>query len=668
MHIEIPGRRSLRSLFIQSKWAFFGALLGTMLLGSSRLSAAVPSDQLMSPQSRGFISVPDIEQLIANWHETQIGQLVQDESMRPFIEDVKKQIERKISGVKDKLGIEVEDLRYVAGGEIGLALVEVDNGRAAVALTVDTTNRHRELESFLAKLDKELTKRGATKTTDDREGTTFTTYDVPPQKENDIARQTVYFVQENIFCASDSPREANEMYARFKNKSAGLSEVVTYQETLERCEKEAGDLQPDVQWFADPFGYSRAVRSLEPADKKHAGKDYVKILQEQGFDAVQSLGGFVNLSVGSSFELLHRTAVYAPAIPGEPDKYRLAMRMMKFPNQEELVTHDWLPRKLASYRTFSMDLDNAFRFFGTLFDAIAGYEEAFAGVLEGLERDPYGPQVDVQKDFVAHLGDRVVLVTDYELPITPKCERFMIVVELADEQAIAKTVEKFMKSDPNASSTEFERKTIWEIHEAEADLSGMDLDLDDLELLEPTESSSQDDAFGASALSSSAVCVTDGHLFIASHAEFLRRVLSQQMAEGELSTASDFREVETVMNHLLPGPISAKFFVRTDEAYRPIYELLRQGKMPEAETLFGRLLNRLLTPEESEEEGILREQKIDGHQLPEFDMVRRYFGPAGTLVRTDSDGWFIVGATLTKVAPQARASSIQLSSDVSSVR
>lgn len=663
MHIEIFRRRSLRFLGFASSLAFFPTLLSSTLL-----LAAVPSDQLMSPESRGFVSVPNIEGLISNWHQTQLGQLVQDESMRPFVEDARKQIEKKISGVRDKLGINVEDLRDVAGGEIGVAMVEVNKGRAAIALTVDTTDRHRELESFLTKLDRELTKRGATKTSDDREGTTFTIYDIPPQKENDIARQTVYFVQDNIFCATDSASEANAMHARFKDKSAGLSEVVAYQQTLERCEKEAGDLVPDVQWFADPFGYSRAMRSLEPADSKHAGKDYVKILQEQGFDAVQSLGGFVNLSVGSSFELLHRTAVYAPAIPGEPDKYKLAMRMMKFPNQESLVTHDWLPRKLASYRTFSMDLDNAFQFFGTLFDAIAGYEEAFAGVLEGLERDPYGPQVDVQKDFVAHLGDRIVLVTDYELPITPKCERFMIVVELANEQAIAKTVEKFMKSDPNASSTEFEGKTIWEIHEAEADLSGMDLDLDDLDLLEPTEGAVQDDAFGGASLTSSAVCVTDGHLFIASHADFLRKVLSQQQDSMELSGAGDFREVESVMTHLLPGPIAAKFFVRTDEAYRPTYELLRQGKMPEAETLFGRLLNRLLTPEESEDEGILREQKIDGHQLPEFDMVRRYFGPAGTLVRTDEDGWFVVGATLTKVAPQARASGSQFSNDVRAVR
>ncbi len=109
------------------------------------------------------------------------------------------------------------------------------------------------------------------------------------------------------------------------------------------------------------------------------------------------------------------------------------------------------------------------------------------------------------------------------------------------------------------------------------------------------------------------------------------------------------------MSQLLSGAAAARFFIRTDEAYRPIYELLRQGKMPESETLLGRLLNRLLTPSDDEEEGILRKQKIDGRKLPDFEMVRRYFSPAGTIVRSSDDGWFIVGATLSKLAPQARA-------------
>jgi len=77
--------------------------------------------------------------------------------------------------------------------------------------------------------------------------------------------------------------------------------------------------------------------------------------------------------------------------------------------------------------------------------------------------------------------------------------------------------------------------------------------------------------------------------------------------------------------------------------------------MPESETMLGRLLNRMFTQDEDEYEGILREQKIDGQELPPFEMVRRYFGPAGTLVRSEDNGWFIVGATLSKQAPQARA-------------
>ena len=44
----------------------------------------------------------------------------------------------------------------------------------------------------------------------------------------------------------------------------------------------------------------------------------------------------------------------------------------------------------------------------------------------------------------------------------------------------------------------------------------------------------------------------------------------------------------------------------------------------------------------------LREQAIDGTQLPEFDNVRRYLGPAGLIIRRVEDGWLLEGMTLTK--------------------
>jgi hypothetical protein len=77
-------------------------------------------------------------------------------------------------------------------------------------------------------------------------------------------------------------------------------------------------LSPDARWFVDPFGYARSMRSLDPPDTKRRGNDYVKILQEQGFDAIQGIGGFLNLAVGGSFEALYRTAVFAPPLPDVP--------------------------------------------------------------------------------------------------------------------------------------------------------------------------------------------------------------------------------------------------------------------------------------------------------------------------------------------------------------
>jgi len=621
---------------------------------SSTAQAAVPTDTLMSSETRGYASVLNIHTLKQHWQQTQMGQLVQDEAMKPFVKDLKRQLQRKMTGINDKLGLQIEDLSDIAGGEIGLGIVGRDNERAVVSLVVDTTGREFQREELLEKVAKELAKRDAIRTESIVSGTKLTTFTIPPQKRLPIEQTAVFFVKDNMLCASDSPLEAREMLRRFDGQAGGrLVDVPSYQETVNRCLEGADGLEPEVRWYLDPFGYARAINSLEIAGKKRPGKDYLKILDSEGFSAIKGIGGFVNLAVGGSFELLHRTAIYAPPIPGEPDKYRKAMRMMKFPNSKSLSAKPWLPRKLASYRTFNCDLANAFNHFESLFDKFAGYDEAFAGVLEGLERDPYGPQVDVKEDFVKHLGQRIVLVTDYEVPITPKCERFLFVVELANEAAVAATVQKFMENDPDASRTEFEGKTVWEIQAVEEDISDLDIEIGDLDLLD----SEEDDELNADAteVPASAVCVTGGHLYYASHTDFLKRILSQKGPEEVLSSAGDYREVDTSLSRLLSGPISARTFLRTDEVYRPIYELLRQGKMPESETLFGRLLNRMLTPPDDEDEGILREQKIDGRKLPDFEMVRRYFGPAGTIIRSDDDGWFVVGATLSKLAPQLRA-------------
>jgi hypothetical protein len=621
---------------------------------SAAALAAVPGDTLMSAYTRGFASTPDLLTLEAHWEQTQMGQLIKDEAMQPFVDDLKRQLERKLTGVHQKLGLTYTDLRDVAAGEIAFGLVEQKNAPAAVAVTVDVTGRQDAAKTLLTKIDAELSKRRAKRSEANAGGVSLVIYNIPPQGEKDIAREAVFFLHQDMLCASDSRAEAEGMLKRFGANSGRLADLKAYQETMSRCAAEAGSLAPEIRWFLDPWGYARAARTMV-RDEPNRGKDYVAILESQGFDAIVGMGGFVNLAVDGQFEILHRSSVYAPPVAGAADKYRLAMRMMEFPNGEDLAPQPWIPRKLASYRTFNCDLQNAYQHFGSLFDAIAGVEDAFAEAIKALEVDPYGPHLKVGPEFIAHLGQRVSLVTDYELPITTKSERYLFAVELTNEAAVAATIEKLMLADPNAHRREFEGKTVWEILPPTDDLAEFELGLEPIGA--PEESAPAAGGLGGGgAISNSAVCVTDGHLYMASHLTFLQQVIGKQAPGAEsLGEAGDFDEVQAAMNKIIAGPAAVRCFRRSDEAYRPTYELLRQGKMPESETLLGRVLNRLLTPPEDEEEGILRKQKIDGRQLPNFEMVRRYFSPAGTVVRSLEDGWFVAGATLTKHPAQATA-------------
>ncbi|MEQ8208614.1 MAG: DUF3352 domain-containing protein [Lacipirellulaceae bacterium] len=627
-----------------------------LLASGTQLLAVVPADTLMSANTRGFASIADMQTLAEHWNQTQLGQLVKDDAMKPFVEDMKGQLRRQLSGVREKLGLELSDLMGVASGEVGLGMVERPKQRAALVVTVDVTGNEAEASDLLAKIDADLTARKATKKMAKAGGVDLTVYNVPNARAKGKSREAVFFMHEGILCGTDSKAESAEIISRLtKTQSASLATVVPYQQTMQRCEKEAGDLAPELRWFIDPFGYARAVRSLS-SGKKRRGKDYLKILTEQGFEAIQGAGGYVNLAVRGDYELLHRTAVYAPPTQGGQEKYDLAMRMMSFPNGGKLQPENAIPRQLASYRTFNVDLKKAFDNFDTLFDAIAGYDDAFKSMIKGLEEDPYGPRVKVRDEFIKHLGQRLTLITDYQLPIQTDSERFLFSIDVKDQAAVAKAVKKFMEADPDAHLRTLEGRQVWEIMEPEDEYEA--IEIGEFDPLAPAEPAPAAAPAAGSISQASAVCVADGKLMIASHMDFLQKVLTTKPQAETLAGAGDYNEVDRAMKQLMAGPVCARCFVRTAETYRPTYELLRQGAMPRSKTLLGRVLNRMLTPPEDEDEGILRKQKIDGRNLPSFESVRRYFSPGGTVVRSDEDGWFVAGAVLSKRNGQARAGAI----------
>jgi hypothetical protein len=149
------------------------------------------------------------------------------------------------------------------------------------------------------------------------------------------------------------------------------------------------------------------------------------------------------------------------------------------------------------------------------------------------------------------------------------------------------------------------------------------------------------------AFPNSAVTVAFGRLIWTSHVDFAKELLTARPASETLLASADYQAVQAALDNLGAGKDSFRYFSRSDEALRPTYELMRQGKMPEAKTILGRVLNKLFQDEDDE---LLRKQEIDARKLPEYQVVRRHLGPGGVYIRTESNGWLAVGCGLSKRA------------------
>ena len=740
-----------------------------------------PSGEYLLPNTTaGFLTVTNYDQFKAQWDKTQIGHLMNDPVMKAFRDDMDKQLEQRWARIERRLGLSLEDLKKLPGGEVDVALIRPAPGRAANAILVDCTGHLDEAKEVLGRVTQRLTSQGAKKTkrvvnkievlyfdmpkSDDGEAPKrapeaapkkppATTTKKPagaagkPKTESYVERdQAAYFLKDNLLVATDDFQVIEGIIARLTEKRQdSLGDLPGFQEVMQRCQADYGPGVPQARWFIHPISYADASRASTPEDRRRPGKSILELLQNQGFSAVQGVGGFADFAPKEGFELIHRTAICAPP------PYEKSMRMLVFPNGKDYAPQRWVPRDIATYTTFYLDIANAFDNFGPLFGELFGNMEPVCAVglthrkdldagkltlafrqaveeatkarvkipksavlavktpgsqwaiydkpnnetymvqkgvrkkiakdsakitretvlrvsrevpgiweeaLKGMKTQPRGPQIDLGKELIEHLGQRVTMLTDYQVPEPPDTswttsERLLFAIETTNDKEVAAAVEKLMKSDPPPKKYTEPDCIIWEAAEPEPAeamappvVSIPSLNLGHQKPPEEKEEGRQ------RLLPHLAVTVIDGHVLVASHREFLLKVLKVLRAKERresLGNLVDYQMVNEVIVDERFGfkAVCGRMFSRTEAEYRPTYELIRQGKMPEAQTLLARLLN---TFSAEGRKGEMRHQRIEGKNLPPYDVVRHYLGPAGLAATSEANGWFFKGFTLTKEA------------------
>ncbi len=629
-----------------------------MTIPAPSAKAADASEKLLPPTTKGFLSITNPQELADQWNKTQLGQLIKDPVIKPFADDLRRQVEDRLSNFREKLGLTLDDLKGVPGGELSVAVIQPAEDQMAVAILVDVTAHREEAKALLEKASENLIQRGAKRTQAMVLETPVDIFDLPKREEGELpepeggqARQAVYFLKDNLLGASDSLEVIQGILARAAGQQGDslADDVPAFRKVMARCGQDAGEHTPQIRWFLEPFGLVKALRSAVPERQRRRGTTMLDHLETTGFTAIEGMGGFVDFAV-DGYELLHRTAIYAPK------PYQQSMKMLVFPNAGQSEPQPWVPRDIATYTTVYCDILNAFDNFGPLCNAVVGEGEEgdyWNDVLIQLKEDKHGPQIDLREELFRQLDNQVTMITDYQLPISTTSERLLFAVATKDPAAVAKAIEKTLENDDEIRRVQFQGHVIWETVPKEIpQVPRVTIDVDlpalGLEPKEEEEEPQQEDGReGAPLLPTMAVTVAHGHLLVASHSDFLAKVLTPVDEREALGRTVDYLLVEEMIQRAGGGEACLRSFGRTDAEYRPTYELIRRGKMPESETMLGRVLNTLFSVSRK---GTIREQKIDGSKLPEFEYVRRHLGPAGMFGTSEDDGWFFTGFTLRKEA------------------
>ena len=294
--------------------------------------AAEPGNEFLLPDTtKLFMSLPRPDDAREQFNASQIGKLVNHEKMSKFMDALEEQY--KDSGrLAERLGVAPRDLDGVYDGEVSMAVIQPGGDRKDFATALIMKIRPGDPDGAAFRMLQEIVKRRL----DVYKGSRTEFVDFDPKREKEVYKlttpadgkappvSTYYFFQGDYFVAIDHEKEAQAIYKRIANvKEHGqkgaidsLGTIEPFQVCMARVAKAWGEGEPQVRWFLEPFNYMRVVQAEGIAmgkREKRRGRDMIDVYADEGFDAIQGIGGWLNFSEGGH-EVLHRTFVYAPAV------------------------------------------------------------------------------------------------------------------------------------------------------------------------------------------------------------------------------------------------------------------------------------------------------------------------------------------------------------------
>lgn len=617
--------------------------------------AYVSAIDLLPGSVAGILRIPNLPELSEGWAKTNIGQLLQDDSMQPYLESQRDRAIGYLENISRKVGLKAEDLQDISSGEVVIGWLPFDKDTRrpfALCIIADIRGRKANAEKAATKIEEDLVKAGWEGSDLKHRGHNIRVYNNKPKPGQLKVEQIAILIDEDRIIAADRDIVVTDLLDVIDGE--GTTTPISQEDDFKIVMGRSGEaIQGPLtesggmisgEWFARPFQMGRIVRESLEVDRGN-DVDILNLLENQGFDAIKAAGGILAIA-GDPYDILHRGYVLAPPVTDQPSKYELAARMLQFPNADLAKIPDWVHSTTASFSRMNIKIEEAFWASETLINEALG-DDIFRDIIDGIRDDEDGPQIDIAKDVLPNLDDQVVIITDNTLPVDIGSERMLVAVKISDANKIKEVIQKAMEVEPDAKQVEaFEGAEIWQVERGGGDedfdediFNDLDLGFEEEvveeapPLLDNWAIATVDKGPGSD---SSYLMFSNNAALIVEAAERIRKG-----NDAGLATEDSIKRVLTAHRELGCVTPSLDRCVRLKLALRAKYQLLKQGKLKESGSVLASFYRRFVEAEGSE-----NTEPPDISKLPALEEIEKYFPDGGSFVETTENGWSLTSFLL----------------------
>lgn len=568
-----------------------------------------------------FTSIPDVTRLSNQFDKTDMGVLAAQPNMKPFQDSLTEQVSN--GPLQERLGIKLSDLRNVANGEIAFGTIYPNKELLAIALMANISNHAAEANQLVNKVSANVQQKNGRVVRNQVGTALFVQMDfVDNNKRN---QKVVYIIDGDLLVVCDNLMIAKLLWQKASNNPAAASVKPIAASAYYQMIKRRSSEKCEGFTFVQIDRYAEAIKLL--SEKYIVGnlssKSPTEGMKKSGLIGFRAAGGSIQLKPTDAFNQFIRGYVYSPK------PWTGSMNMFQLTNVPCPEPPAWVTSNISSFIAIQANPDNIYDNIAPFFDVYCGDGEqgVWADVVEGLEQDKLGPQVNLKNDLVRYFEGQILILRQTLEPIGPESECTAYALRVKDVNAVRTALGKLFNGDPTIQADKLGQYNIWQCVPKKKTESAIRT------IPVPGASTKKEKPEGP--LAHAAIAVENGYLIIASKREYLEQLLNPTMPP--LKDTNGFKRTMGVAKQRCGNEACIWMYSPTSNSYRLNYELFKAGKSVESKTLLSRIVKAISGADNQKNNN--QRLKIDGSTLPPFDQIKTFFGTSGCFFKMDDDGF-----------------------------